>query len=341
MLDEVWYHKRHHPLSYLLLPLTWLYCAVVRMRQIAYRRGWLVSRRLPIPVIVVGNLTVGGTGKTPLVLWLTHLMRQEGFRPGIVSRGYGGSGRAGAPRLVTPESDPFEVGDEAVLLAQRTPCPVAVCPDRVAAARMIAGHDGCDMIVADDGLQHYRLGRDIEILLVDGERGFGNGRCLPAGPLREPLARVQTVDRTICNGVRRLPGAASMRLMPGRLVNLGNADIDCELQAFRGRRVTAVAGIGNPARFFDLLRSYGMLVQEWRYPDHHRFSADDVASWPDGPVLMTEKDAVKCKGFAAATHWYLPVEAELDQDFAAWLTNRLRDLKHGQEAARHPGMPLM
>jgi tetraacyldisaccharide 4'-kinase len=329
--EAIWY--RGHPLSYLLLPLSWLYCAAVRMRRGAYRRGWLRSRRLAAPVIIVGNLTVGGTGKTPLVVWLTDALGRLGYRPGIVTRGYGGAAGSAELREVTPVSDPLEVGDEAVLLARRSGRPVAVGRDRVRAAGTLVEQHRCDIIVADDGLQHYRLQRDIEILVVDAERGFGNGRCLPAGPLREPLVRVREVDLTVCNGGSCLPDAALMRVVSGRAINLKLAGASCDLEDFRGRQVTAVAGIGNPARFFGLLRDHGIKVAERPYRDHYRFGPRDAASWPAGPVLMTEKDAVKCEAFAAGNHWYVPVEANLDGTFVDRLTNRLKGLNHGQEAA--------
>lgn len=334
--DSLWYG--HHPLSRLLLPLSWLYRAVVSVRRHAYRQCWLPTRRLGVPVIVVGNLTVGGTGKTPLVLWLADFLRRQGFRPGIVTRGYAGARQGDGPRCVGAASDPFEMGDEAVLLARRSGCPVASGADRASAAQMLIDVDRCDMIVADDGLQHYRLERDIEILVVDAARGFGNGRCLPAGPLREPLRRLREADVTVCNGGPCVPGAMLMRLVPGRLVNLRRSEITCDLDDMRGRQVTGVAGIGNPRRFFALLRRHGIRVHERAYGDHHRFSSKDAATWGAGPVLMTEKDAVKCESFAAATHWYLPVEAELDDGLIEWLTNRLRGLKYGQEAARHSGV---
>jgi tetraacyldisaccharide 4'-kinase len=332
--EAVWY--RSHPLSSLLLPLSWIYCAAVWARRQAYRRGWLQSRRVAAPVIIVGNLTVGGTGKTPLVVWLTDALARLGYRPGIVTRGYGGAAGTAEPNEVTPVSDPSEVGDEAVLVARRSGCPVAASRDRVRAAEVLIEQHRCDIIVADDGLQHYRLQRDIEILVVDAGRGFGNGRCLPAGPLREPLGRLEEVDLTVCNGGGCLPGAAVMRLVPGRAINLKLAGTSCDLEDFRGRQVTAVAGIGNPARFFGLLRDHGIKVAEHPYRDHYRYGSKDAASWPAGPVLMTEKDAVKCEGFAAGNHWYVPVEANFDGTFLDRLTNRLKGLNHGQEAAGYP-----
>ncbi len=323
--EAIWYEG--HPLSYPLLPLSWLFCALVLLRRVAYRRGWLKSRRLPVPVIVVGNLTVGGTGKTPLVLRLAEILRGQGRKPGIVTRGYGGSGSEW-PRLVSADSDPFEVGDEAVLLARRAGCPVAAGPDRIAAGEMLATTYGCDMIVSDDGLQHYRLQRDLEILVVDAYRGFGNGRCLPAGPLREPAARRYEVDLTVCNG-GPCPGGLVMQLSPGPLMNLVDRGLTRSLNDLRRQRVTAVAGIGNPERFFALLRNSGLHLDERAYRDHHPFSREEVASWPAGPVIMTEKDAVKCEVFARRNHWYLPVEACLDSGLESLLPDKLKSIGDG------------
>lgn len=323
--ESIWYGG--HPLSYLLMPLSWLYCAVVRFRRFAYGRGWLKSCRLPFPVIVVGNLTVGGTGKTPLVVWLTAFLRRRGYTPGIVTRGYGGRG-AVWPRRVTEDSDPIEVGDEPVLLARRSGCPVVAGPDRAAAAEMLAATCGCDMIVSDDGLQHYRMQRDLEILVVDASRGFGNGRCLPAGPLREPASRRYEVDLTVGNGGPCLGGQV-MELVPGRLVGLSDRKRFRGLGELRRQRVTAVAGIGNPERFFALLRRHGLHLDERRYPDHHCFTREEVASWPAGPVIMTEKDAVKCESFARRDHWYLSVDARLDSGFEELLSDKLKGFVNG------------
>jgi tetraacyldisaccharide 4'-kinase len=323
--ESIWYGG--HPLSHLLLPLSWLYCAVARVRRLAYRRAWLQSRRLPVPVVLVGNLTAGGTGKTPLVVWLAEFLRRQGYRPGIVSRGYGGSASQW-PSQVTPDADPCEVGDESVLLARRGGCPVVAGPDRGAAGAMLVGEGGCDIIVSDDGLQHYGLQRDLEVMVVDASRGFGNGRCLPAGPLREPRARSREVDLTVCNGGPCSAGRV-MELVPGRLVNLREPQMSQALDELRRQRVTAVAGIGNPERFFQLLRRHGLHLDERPYPDHHPFDPEDAASWPPGPVIMTEKDAVKCEKFARANHWYLPVEAQLEGGFEALLADKLKGIGNG------------
>jgi len=325
LVETVWYGG--HPLSYVLLPLSWLYCGGVRLRRLAYRQGWLHGRRLPVPVIMVGNLTVGGTGKTPLVLGVIDLLRRRGYRPGILVRGYGGRGTR-RPRLVRGNDDPFQVGEESVLLARRSSCPVVAGADRVAAGELLLANSECDMIVSDDGLQHYGLRRDLEILMVDAFRRFGNGRCLPAGPLREPVARGRAADLTLCNG-GPCPGGQIMRLVPGPLVNLADQEVTQDLGELRGQRVTAVAGIGNPDRFFAHLRQQGLHVDEWPYPDHHPFRHEDAASWPPGSVVMTEKDAVKCAGFARPNFWYLPVVSRLPSEFEQLLLEKLRGIGNG------------
>ena len=349
--EQLWYGPPHM-LSAALLPLSGAYCALAMGRRLAYRRGWVTAVRLPVPVIVVGNISVGGTGKTPLVLWLAQWLRGRGLRPGILTRGYGGTARDW-PRLVAPDSDPAELGDEPVLLARRGGCPVVAGPDRITDGVVLTRDLGCDLLVSDDGLQHYRLRRDLEIAVVDGQRGVGNGRCLPAGPLREPVGRLAQVDLVVatdgdCSAIqgpakpergRGWGPAHPMHLVPGAAVNLADPSRACPLAEFGGRRLTAVSGIGNPGRFFGLLRSAGFTVAERPYPDHHPYTADDAASWGDEPVLMTEKDAVKCFRFARPNHWYLPVEARPSAAFIASLEQRLEVLVRGQEAAGHPGLP--
>lgn len=320
-LVEQWYSPQA-PLW--LLPLSWVFSLLVLLRRLAYGAGVLRSQRLPVPVIVVGNISVGGTGKTPLVVWLVKLLQQAGYRPGIITRGYGGQAQQW-PQQVAPGSDPLLVGDEPVLLAQRCGCPIVAAPDRVAAARQLLEHSGCDILIGDDGLQHYRLRRDIEIVVVDGVRRFGNGHLLPAGPLREPLSRLRRVDYVVVNGVAA-SGELAMELLPGMLSSLSDSDRTASLADFHGQQLHAVAGIGNPSRFFDLLRREGIPVIEHPFPDHHRFVAEDLAFADGLPLLMTEKDAVKCRRFADARMWYLPVEARLDHSFAARLLRQLNGL---------------
>ena len=328
----VWY-RRHHPLSLALAPLGWLYCAVALVRRHGYRRGWFAVRHLPVPVVVVGNLTVGGTGKTPLVLRLAELAVARGWRPAIITRGYGA--RSGPwPRVAAAADDPLLVGDEPLLLARRGVCPVVVGPDRVADGALAIRRRGCNLLLCDDGLQHYRLARDLEIAVVDGERALGNGRCLPAGPLREPRGRLGSVDLVIHHG----GSAAGHRfgLVPGDAQALCDPARRRPLSDFRGQRVTAVAGIGNPGRFFAMLRAGGLLVDERPYPDHHPFSAAEAAHWPPGPVLMTEKDAVKCAAFAGPDHWVCPVAAAPDPAFVAALFARLGPAPTANDETQSP-----
>ncbi len=326
-LEHYWW--RHNALSVVLLPLSWLFRVAVTLRRSAYRAGWFRTHRLAVPVIIVGNITVGGTGKTPLVIWLVEFLRAQGYRPGVVTRGYGGSARI--PRSVGPESDTRETGDEAVLLARRCACPVMIGKERVAAARALTVQ--CDVIVSDDGLQHYRLGRDIEIAVVDGARRFGNGLCLPAGPLREPIARLKEVDMVVMHGGAAGQGEFSMRLEPLSLRNLRDETSTRALDDFIGHTVHAVAAIGHPQRFFDTLRAQGLSIIEHPFPDHHAFTPPDLDFADDRPLLMTEKDAVKCQGFAKPDYWCLPVQAKLDAAFGARLMQLLKERDHGQKTA--------
>jgi tetraacyldisaccharide 4'-kinase len=319
-LDSIWYGK--HPLRWLLWPASLLYAAIIALRRLCYRRGWLRSERLPVPVIVVGNVTVGGTGKTPLVIWLVEQLRARGWRPGIVSRGYGGAS-AQWPREVHAHSDPVEVGDEPVLLAQRLACPIVVGPRRVEAGRRLLAGQAVDIVVADDGLQHYALGRDIEIVVVDGARGLGNRMLLPAGPLREPPGRLRGVDLIVINSGSG--AGARMDLLPDAVTRLDGSETR-PLAEFRERTVHAVAGIGNPERFFASLRAAGLDVQPHAFPDHHRFKAEDIVFADNAEVVMTEKDAVKCRRFAGSRHWYLPVRARLEPAAEARLDELLKRL---------------
>lgn len=307
-LDYYWYNKGF--ITLVLTPVSWLYCLVAILRRYAYRIGLLKTQRLPVPVIIVGNITAGGTGKTPMVTWLVQMLRQKNYTPGIVSRGYGG-GASHWPQQVRVDSDPRMVGDEAVLLARRCKCPMAVGPARVDACEALLKHTDCDIIVADDGLQHYALGRNAEIAVIDGVRRFGNGKCLPAGPLREPRKRLQSVDIVVTNGVPG-PREYRMTLKQGRAKNLIESDKSRSLTDFTGKTVHAIAGIGNPDRFFDQLEEYGIEVIRHPFPDHYFYNEEDIGFDDDLPVLMTEKDAVKCVNIASGRHWFVPVDAELD-----------------------------
>jgi len=310
-LDYYWYTRS--PWLILLTPLSLLYRVVVWLRRQAYRYGVLSSYRPVRPVIVVGNLTAGGTGKTPLVAWLAGYLKQKGLRPGIVARGYGGRA-SNWPQQVRADSDPGSVGDEAVMLAAMTGCPMAVAPDRVAAVRQLLEYNDCDVIISDDGLQHYALQRDLEIAVIDGVRRFGIGFLLPAGPLREPPRRLREVDLVVVNGLAG-SGEFPMRMLAGKARGLSQPELQRELAAFRGQSVHAIAGIGNPARFFQNLQQHGLRVEGHAFPDHHRFQAEDLRFGDDRPVFMTEKDAVKCRQFATGNEWVVPVRAEMSQEF--------------------------
>jgi tetraacyldisaccharide 4'-kinase len=303
---------------------------LVFLRRAGYTLRLLKSTRAGIPVIAIGNLTVGGSGKTPLAIHVAELLKGKGWSPAIVSRGYGGTVKV--PRGVTLASDPAEVGDEPVLMARRSGCPVWVGPERAAViAALRRAHPDCDVVVLDDGLQHYALRRDIEIAVVDA-RAFGNGFMLPAGPLREPRTRLRTVDAVVAHGTDRVEGYA-MRLEGDEVHRATDARERRPAKSFAGRRVHAVAGIGDPQRFFLHLAQLGVRVVPHPFPDHHPFRAADLEFGDQDPVLMTEKDAVKCKRFAKPTHWILPVRAAPDPAFDAWLQRRLGELGHRPKAA--------
>ena len=367
-----WYEP--HPLGVLLAPLGWLYGLFAILRRYAYRAGLRRSRQVGRPVVVVGNLCVGGTGKTPLVIAIAKLLARRGVRAGIVCRGYGGS-VSRWPRQVRPDGDPDRVGDEAVLLARRAGVPVAAGPNRIAAARILVRRSKCEVILIDDGLQHLQLARDVEIVVVDGVRRHGNGRCLPAGPLREPLIRLASVDLVVVNGqppegegtpgeedargelpprpgagrggAREVEGARGgepgMWLAAGDAVSLLDAGVARPLESFRGAPVHAVCGIGHAERFFRTLESHGITIVRHPFPDHHPFREEEIRFAGDAPVLMTEKDAVKCERFAGARHWYVPVEAVLSSAFEARLTTLLRGcgvaMEPGPQASPDPGSP--
>jgi tetraacyldisaccharide 4'-kinase len=318
-LQRLWYGPRW--LSLPLWPLGWLYRAAVAMRRGLYRAGVLRVQHVAIPVVVVGNLTVGGTGKTPVAAWLARQLGLRGHRVGVVLRGYGGHG-SGRARVVTRASDPSEVGDEAVLHARRGPQVVVAGADRVAAARL-AEEQGAELVVCDDGLQHLRLGRDCEIVVVDGARGLGNGQLLPAGPLREPAGRLERAHAVVLTQrgesapvlAPRRALTLMARLRSGQAVNLATGERR-RLGSFRGRTVHAVAGIGNPRAFFDGLLAAGLEAVEHALPDHAALERDRLPFPPGATVLMTEKDAVKCRGFAGADWWFVELEVDLGREDA-------------------------
>jgi tetraacyldisaccharide 4'-kinase len=285
-----------------------------------FRCGAIRTDQAHAPVIVVGNITVGGTGKTPTVIWLVNELRAKGFSPGIVSRGYGGS-KSGMSMRVDADSDAAVVGDEPVLLARRGHCPVTVDSNRVRAAAMLVD-DGVDVIIADDGLQHLRLQRDFEICVIDGERELGNRRLLPAGPLRESPRRLNTVDQVLVNGPTEMPGAIGFELRATDAIRL-NGSLERPIERFKDTTVHAVAGIGNPKRFFDLLRAHGIQVIEHSFPDHATIAKSELQFGDEFDVFMTEKDAVKLGGKLPDKYWYLPVDLQMDPQLAALLIEKV------------------
>ncbi|EOZ3808797.1 tetraacyldisaccharide 4'-kinase [Citrobacter youngae] len=308
MIARIW--SGESPLWRLLLPLSWLYGLVSGGIRLCYKLGLKRAWRAPVPVVVVGNLTAGGNGKTPVVIWLVEQLQQRGIRVGVVSRGYGGKAAA-YPLLLTAETTTAEAGDEPVLIFQRTGVPVAVSPVRSDAVKAILAHHDVQIIVTDDGLQHYRLARDVEIVVIDGVRRFGNGWWLPAGPMRERAGRLKSVDATIVNGGVARPGEIPMHLEPGPAVNLRTGERRDVAQL---PDIVAMAGIGHPPRFFATLEACGARLQKCvALADHQSLTYSDVSALlAEGQTLvMTEKDAVKCRAFADENWWYLPVDAHL------------------------------
>jgi len=323
--NHIWYGNAWQCMIF--LPASWIFRQLVTLRRFFYRTHILESKEFSIPVIVIGNITVGGTGKTPLVIWMIELLRSAGYRPAIVTRGYRGRA-SGWPQQVRVDSDPFIVGDEAVLLAQQCKCPIAAGPDRCASIEALLEHTDCNIIVADDGMQHYAMQRDIEVAVIDGVRRLGNHRLLPAGPLREPAARLEEVDFVVSNGVA---GRGEYSMLVKALVakNMQSGQV-IGLERFSGKKVHAVCGIGNPARFFNSLRQFGIEVIEHAYPDHHKYDMSDISFTDNLPVLLTEKDAVKCQRFATDNVWSVPVEADLNKHFAPRILALLEKRKrHG------------
>lgn len=313
LLSRLWYGE--HPLQVLLRPLAMLFGVVSRLRRRAYQLGLLKQQRVSVPVIIVGNISVGGVGKTPVVIDLVQRLKAEGWRPGVVSRGYGGRVREATP--VSAQSDPEQVGDEPVLIAQRTACPVVVGARRAQAARLLATQ-GVNVIVADDGLQHYALARDFEIVVVDGQRRHGNGWLLPAGPLREPPERVDEADLVLVTGSSEAGEFGVVgQLGQARHLLSGQRRPVSEFNA-----VHAIAGIGNPGKFFDALDQAGLSVTAHAFSDHHRFNARDLRLDGDLPILMTEKDAVKCQAFRDSRTWAVEYDAHMPA--AAWQIIRAR-----------------
>jgi tetraacyldisaccharide 4'-kinase len=323
-LLDAWYSG--HPALTLLRPLEALYRRVVNGKRARFVAGEGDIYTAPVPVIVVGNITVGGTGKTPLILWMIEHCRQRGLRVGVVSRGYGAR-PPGFPWRVRAENSAVEAGDEPLLIVRRTGVPLMIDPDRSQAVRALLAEEPLDLILSDDGLQHYRLARSLELVLIDAARGLGNRRCLPAGPLREPVERLQSVDALLYNGALddRDDGYA-FTLKPTALVNL-QTRVPHPVDYFApGQAVHAVAGIGHPQRFFNTLEGLHWRPVPHAFADHAEFSAEALAFTPTLPLVMTEKDAVKCASFAAPDWWYLAVEAVPSPAFVSWFDSQLTRL---------------
>ena len=307
----------------LLIPLSWLFYLLITVRRLGYQIGLIKSYKLAVPVIVVGNITVGGTGKTPLVIWLVQHLQAAGFSPGVISRGYAGD--TTGVTAVGVNSNPLIVGDEPVLLAKRLKCPVFVGSDRVAVAHaLLEAHKNCDVIVSDDGLQHYRLQRDVEIAVIDAERRFGNARLLPAGPLREAISRLKKIDAIVYNGHANDDGYA-MRLKSGAIQHLLDPAKTVSVAELAAGDILAIAGIGNPQRFFSQLQAMGLRFRQRAFADHHPFSHGDLQNEHADMILMTEKDAVKCAAFAQPNWWYLPVDAAVDEGLFDHVLQKLRN----------------
>ena len=327
-LEPFWY--RISPLHLALWPLSVLFALLAAVRRLLYRIGLVPATRLPVPVIIVGNISAGGTGKTPCVLWLAQWLLEHGRKPGIVSRGYGGTART--PQRALPDGDPRIVGDEAVLLARRSACPVWVGRQRVAAAEaLLAAHPDCDVILSDDGLQHYALARNVELAVIDGERGCGNGMLLPAGPLREPMRRLARVDAIIINGgavfpLDMLPSGVpvfDMRMGGSTFYDLRNPQLRVAASHFAAQNVHAMAAIGNPQRFFNHLRELGLSFSAHPFADHHAYTPADCAFGANTALLMTEKDAVKCERFGDENWWALRVDATIEPALGDLILNKI------------------
>lgn len=310
-LDKVWY--KQSPWALLFYPLSGLYWLVFQWQKQKGLKARLSATPAAVPVIVVGNITVGGTGKTPLTLALLKLLEEWGWQPGVISRGYG----ARPPHLpyqVANDDEPELAGDEPLLIRRQSGCPVVVDPDRRQALAYLVKNLPCNIVISDDGLQHHRLARDLEIVVIDGQRRLGNGRCLPAGPMREPASRLDTVDFVVSNGSRIPEAPYTFSLKPVCFAEVGGSRT-LALNAFSGQSVFAVAGIGNPQRFFDVLAELDIYASTHAFPDHYHYQSEDFTRDETIPLLMTAKDAVKCADLGLVNAWYLQVEAEPEEKF--------------------------
>jgi tetraacyldisaccharide 4'-kinase len=324
-LSEIHYSKSL--VSLLLLPFSAVFLLISFVRKILYRFNFLRSFKLKIPVIVVGNITSGGTGKTPLIIYLANELKKNGYRPGIISRGYGSKG--GGMIEASQKNDAADVGDEPMLIQKHTHLPVFVSKDRVSAAKaLLKKYKKTDVILSDDGMQHFRLKRDIEVLVIDGTRKLGNGYLLPAGPLREFSSKLKTVDAIVCNHKKVIGGSYLMKYKGSSLINL-KTNKKIHLNNLRLKNIHAIAGIGNPNRFFDYLKTFNIEFNSSIFEDHYRFSKKDFRNMNDKNIIMTEKDAIKCQKFSRKNFWYLPVTAEVDSKFIDVILKKLRYISHG------------
>jgi tetraacyldisaccharide 4'-kinase len=335
-----WFQKQWSSYSLwhiLLIPLSWIFSAIINVRKFLYSFGWLESTRLGVPVIVVGNITVGGTGKTPMVIWLAEQLKLAGFTPGIISRGFGGTSKLAT--AVFASSNPQQVGDEPVLIAKRTACPMFVGSSRaVAGQALLKANPQCNIIISDDGLQHYGLKRDVEIALINSSQQFGNQLLLPAGPLREKLSRLQSVDVIVDSGKGanfgysfkdEMPPVFKMNVLGEAFESLNDSQSTQSASYFADKNLVAIAGIGNPERFFNQLSALGLQFESMAFEDHHAFTAQDLTQFYGKTILMTEKDAVKCSALTSTDAWYLPITAMInDSSQVSLITLILQKLRN-------------
>ena len=318
MISSIWYQKKLPFYLYPFIPITWIFIFIISCRKYLYKHNLLGFKihYFPVPVVIVGNISIGGTGKTPLIIHLYHLLKSQGYNPGIVSKGYIPNKKTNGLRWVFPTSLVSEVGDEPLLLAQRLGCPIVVSANRPEAVHTLLAsreqdHNPIDIILSDDGLQHYALGRDLEIAVIDGKRQFGNGYCLPLGPLREPITRLRCVDLIMSNGIAFQDNQYDMSLVPE------NDTTEEYLKTLKGKTVHAIAGVGNPERFFESLKAYHLQIIPHVFPDHYDFKPKDIRFTDDFPVIMTEKDGVKCHRFMTNKHRVLRVKTSVNPLFDA------------------------
>lgn len=318
-----WWGSSFNLLSVLLLPLSLLYWMVITVRRWAFSSGLLASYRAPIPVIVIGNISVGGNGKTPFTIALVEYLIAKGYKPAIVSRGYGGKS-SDYPMEVFADSSVKQTGDEALLLKQTCNCPVMIDPKRPRAIRQLLANYSLDVIISDDGLQHYAMQRDIEVIMVDGERQFGNQWLIPAGPLRETVSRLSQADYVVTTGSQQIKISPwNMQLVADKLINCKNLTTYSNPMSIKTQNIHAIASIGNPKRFFDTLLQLGFKITPHVFPDHYSFKPSDLEKFSSSPLIMTAKDAVKCRHFANSNWWYLTVQPRCSDGLLKSIVDKL------------------